>query len=645
ARVVQRLGDQVARHVDLAAVLDVARAAPDLGADPWLPASQVAAPGAARPVVAVAGGRAFTFRYAETDELLRAAGCEVVVVDPLLDARLPERTQGIYLGGGFPEVYADRLGANRSLLADLRRAVAAGVPTVAECAGLLYLAGSLDAEPMAGVVPADAVMTDRLTLRYPEAVAASDGLLTRAGERVTGHEFHRTAMMPVAGDRPAWVVDGQQTGFTTDTWHASYLHVHWAGHPVLAQRFADAVHAAVQVVGAVHAAAPLVGAAPAATLRAPADPTASEPRNPADPVGPKVSVEPRELVGSAPPVEGALADPLRHHGDREAAGGLLDLAVNVYDGRRPAWLYAALHDAVDTSHRYPDAAPARAALARRYSRMECEVLPTSGAAEAFSLVARLRAWRRPVVIHPQFTEPHAALAQAGHRVATVRCRPDDGFTLDLGAVPDDADLVVVGNPTNPTGVLHPAAALRRLLRPGRVLLVDEAFMDAVPGEAESLVSEVRSGLLVVRSLTKHWSMPGIRAGFVVGDAELVAGLAAHQSPWSVSTLALAATVACTTDTAVAEAHRRAREVTGWRDHLHSGLRSRDVEHVVSSAPFVLARPGAGTRTALRSAGVAVRRADTFPGLDDAWMRIAVRPPDVTDRFLAALDSVTVTVSG
>ncbi|MGL5929561.1 MAG: cobyrinate a,c-diamide synthase, partial [Dermatophilaceae bacterium] len=411
ARMVRRLGEQVARHLDLTAVLDVARSAPDLDAEPWRPASQVRPSGPGRPVVAVAGGRAFTFRYAETDELLRAAGCEVVVVDPLLDTRLPERTRGVYLGGGFPEVYAAELGANRPLMADLRRAVAAGVPTVAECAGLLYLARSLDAEPMTGVVPADAVMTERLTLRYPEAVAASDGLVTRAGERVTGHEFHHTATTPVAGERPAWTVDGQATGFTTDTWHASYLHVHWAGYPVLAQRFADAVHAA----------APLADAAPGVA-----------------------------------PVVAAVADPLRHHGDRDATDGLLDLAVNVYDGARPAWLDAALHDAVEASYRYPDAGPARAALSLRHGRPECDLLPTSGAAEAFSLIARLRRWRRPVVIHPQFTEPHAALEQAGHQVTTVLCRPDDGFALDPGAVPDDADLVVVGNPTNPTGVLHPA---------------------------------------------------------------------------------------------------------------------------------------------------------------------------------------------
>ncbi|MCK9868430.1 cobyrinate a,c-diamide synthase [Nocardiopsis dassonvillei] len=297
ARVVERLGEHVARQVDLDALLAVARSAPALEARPWDPARALGAPAPGtplgdpararetsrashsthtdhephtarvtgdpcgrhtahtdhgpheppaprRPVVAVAGGRAFTFRYAETEELLAAAGCEVVAFDPLGDTALPPGTRGVYLGGGFPEVYAGELAANRGLLTQLREAVRDGVPTVAECAGLLYLAESLDGEPMAGAVPARARMTGRLTLRYPEAVSPGDTLLTRAGERVTGHEFHRTATTPGAcGDRPAWEIEGAPEGFASPTLHASYLHVHWAGHPRLAARFADAVRA------------------------------------------------------------------------------------------------------------------------------------------------------------------------------------------------------------------------------------------------------------------------------------------------------------------------------------------------------------------------------------------------------------------
>lgn len=240
AEAVEAWGGTIAQHVDLDAVLDVARAAPALPAAAWDPVQEVAVV-AGSPVVAMAGGRAFTFRYAETEELLRAAGCEPVTFDPLNDEALPAGTRGIYLGGGFPEMHTAALGGNEPLLASVAEAVADGVPTVAECAGLLYLARSLDGSRMVGAVPAAAAMTERLTLRYPVATGVSDTLLTRAGETVTGHEFHRTATDPACGEIPAWNVDGQDIGFAGPRLHASYLHTHWAGHPQLASRFAEAV--------------------------------------------------------------------------------------------------------------------------------------------------------------------------------------------------------------------------------------------------------------------------------------------------------------------------------------------------------------------------------------------------------------------
>lgn len=255
--VVARLAEVVTEHVDLDAVLAIARSAPALDALPWSPhplAGRVPSRGTSdgvsrprdpgpRPRVAVAAGRAFTFQYAETAELLAAHGCDVVTFDPAQDAALPDDTAGLYLGGGFPEVHAADLSANTPLLAEIRTAVLDGLPTVAECAGLLYLCRSLDAVPMAGVLDADAVMTGRLTLRYPVATGAADTLLTRVGERVTGHEFHRTTVTPATRGTAAWTVEGEEVGFASPTLHASYLHTHWAGHPQLAARFSEAVHA------------------------------------------------------------------------------------------------------------------------------------------------------------------------------------------------------------------------------------------------------------------------------------------------------------------------------------------------------------------------------------------------------------------
>ncbi|MCH1865541.1 Rv2231c family pyridoxal phosphate-dependent protein CobC [Nocardioides sp. CFH 31398] len=338
-------------------------------------------------------------------------------------------------------------------------------------------------------------------------------------------------------------------------------------------------------------------------------------------------------------------DPLRHHGDAELGEGLLDLAVNVYDGPRPAWLDETLRASLLDVGAYPHPGAAERTVAAHHAREPEEVLATAGAAEAFTLVARLRPWRRPVVVHPQFTEPHAALQQAGHAVTVASCRAEDGFALDPAAVPDDADLVVVGNPTNPTGVLHPAASVRALARPGRLVVVDEAFMDTVPGEPETLTGppagpggDGGDGLVVIRSLTKHWSIPGIRAGYLLGPPDVVAALRDGQTPWSVSTPALAAIGACCTPRARAEAERRALEIAGWRAALVDGLSGLGVEVVPGRASFVLACVGTGVRELLRGRGVAVRRADTFPGLDGTWVRIAVRGPGPTARLLAALEA-------
>jgi cobyrinic acid a,c-diamide synthase len=242
---VRALAARVRAGCDLEGLLALARSAPPLAAAPW-DAAEVVADGspdggrAHSPVIAVAGGAAFTFSYAEHAELLAAAGAEVVTFDPLRDEALPERTAGIVIGGGFPEVYAPELSANEPL----RKAVAAfDGPVAAECAGLLYLARELDDLPMCGVLDATARMSERLTLGYREAVAVSDSALAVAGTRVRGHEFHRTVIEPGAGAAPAWGLtkpERRVEGFVkAGRVHASYLHVHWAAEPSLARRFVE----------------------------------------------------------------------------------------------------------------------------------------------------------------------------------------------------------------------------------------------------------------------------------------------------------------------------------------------------------------------------------------------------------------------
>jgi cobyrinic acid a,c-diamide synthase len=260
---VDAMAELVAAHVDLDAVTALARPLPpgpawspdvvhdaaDRGrARPTAGAALEAGAGApagraagAPPVrVAVFGGQAFTFGYAEHVELLAAAGAEVVVVDPLRDTRLPDGTAALVLPGGFPEEHVGALAANVELRAAVRALADSGAPVHAECGGLLYLCATLDGAPMCDVLPAAATMTARLTLGYRDAVALTPSLLHPVGARVTGHEFHRCAVTPRAAD-PAWAWRGAEPeGFVHRGVHASFLHTHPAGQPEAVARLVAA---------------------------------------------------------------------------------------------------------------------------------------------------------------------------------------------------------------------------------------------------------------------------------------------------------------------------------------------------------------------------------------------------------------------
>lgn len=336
---------------------------------------------------------------------------------------------------------------------------------------------------------------------------------------------------------------------------------------------------------------------------------------------------------------------LRVHGDTMVAPGQLDFAVNVVPGGPPEWLREAMAGALDEVGAYPDERAAVAALAARHGRPPDEVVVTNGSAEAFWLLASVLRSRRAVVVHPSFTEPEAALRAAGHRVERAFRDPGD-FALDPSAVPEEADLVVVGNPNNPTGTLDPAAAVARLARPGRALVVDEAFMELVPREPESLAGRgVVPGLVVVRSLTKLWSLAGVRAGYLLAPPGIAAAVRVARQPWSVNGLACAALAAWARRTAApgcVEASAIAGRVAAARAGLAEGLAALPgVQVWPSAANFLLLRvpDGSAARAGLAEGGIAVRRADSFPGLTGDHLRVAVRCPDDNRRLVDALREV------
>lgn len=336
---------------------------------------------------------------------------------------------------------------------------------------------------------------------------------------------------------------------------------------------------------------------------------------------------------------------LRHHGDADLVPGALDFAVNVRGSGPPGWLRDRLAARLADLGGYPgddDEEAAVSAVAARHGVTRDRVLLLGGASEGFHLLAAyaLRGGLRAAVIHPSFTEPELELRRAG--VPVERVLLPVPFDLAAGHVPEEADLVVVGNPTNPTSVLHPRTTVAALCRPGRVTVVDEAFCDVVADEAaHSLAGADLPGLVVLRSLTKTWALAGLRVGYAVGDPDVLADLAAHRPHWPLGTLQLEAIRACVGPDADADLARHRAAVAAEREEMVGALTTAGIEVVVTpSAPFVLVRTPhgvdpAGFRAGLVRRGVVTRRCDTFPGLDATYLRLAVRPGTMVDELVDA----------
>jgi histidinol-phosphate/aromatic aminotransferase/cobyric acid decarboxylase-like protein/adenosyl cobinamide kinase/adenosyl cobinamide phosphate guanylyltransferase len=343
------------------------------------------------------------------------------------------------------------------------------------------------------------------------------------------------------------------------------------------------------------------------------------------------------LAAASPPAGADLAA-LRRHGDSDVRPGDADHAVNVMSGAPPEWLRAALADALATDvASYPREDDAVAAVAALHGRAPAEVVPANGAAHALWLLPAALHPRCAAVVHPGFTEAEAALHAHRVPVARVLRDPARDFALDPDAVPREADLVVVGNPASPSGTLDPAAAVLALRRPGRVVVVDEAFMDLVPGEPASLAREPLDDVIVVRSLTKSLALPGLRVGYALAPPPLAERLRAVRPPWSANALALAAlTAVARRPEALAEAATRAdrdRSDLARRLDALAGVRTWP-----GAANFLLVEVGDGPRVAaaLRERAIAVRPAESFPGLGPGHLRLTARGPAENARLAEAL---------
>ena len=230
----------LARHardgLQLDALLALARTAPEL--QEQLPPVPVCGTGLR---IGVARDEAFCFDYADSLDVLTRMGAQLVPFSPLHDAHLPEKLDGLYLCGGYPELYAQQLGDNRTMLADIRAAIAGGMPTIAECGGFLLLHKTLTGVPMADICGGTAQMGSRLKqFGYITLTANSDSLLCRQGETLTAHEFHYAQSTQPGADFSAQKplrTRGWQCIHASDTLHAGYPHIHFAGNVPAAQRF------------------------------------------------------------------------------------------------------------------------------------------------------------------------------------------------------------------------------------------------------------------------------------------------------------------------------------------------------------------------------------------------------------------------
>ncbi len=509
-------------------------------------------------------------------------------------------------------------------------------------AGVLHAAGLLDDDglgddPAHGIDGASVLASaEQAATALADAAAARDGLTIVVGEEA--------GMAPVAGDRG------------TRRW----VDLLGSAHQALAAR-ADRV---VLVV-----AGRAIELDEGTTPDEPADGSGPSPSGASEKIAPDVAVvaapEPLPTVPTPdPPTDAPDApgeQPLpeldadehgdgdgpparRAHGDRMVPEGMLDFAVNVVDGDPPGWARQALQSGIAALNPYPDDRPAAAAIAELHGRDPQGVLPLGGAAEGFWRLALALRPRHAAVVVPGFTESEAALRAVGAQITHVPRTAKTQWALDPGAVPEQCDLVVVGRPENPTGTLDPRESILRLRRPGRTVLVDEAFADftlGVDALADHRDADDGPGeLVVLRSLTKTLSVPGVRCGYLVGSPDVVARIRDAGPPWTCSTPALELLRAyaerpdaCARIAARTEAHRA--DLTARLQQLAG------VQVWPSATNFVLARvpDGVDPVAGLHRHGIAVRPCSSVVGLDDRHVRVTVRVPALHARLTTALADV------
>ncbi len=353
---------------------------------------------------------------------------------------------------------------------------------------------------------------------------------------------------------------------------------------------------------------------------------------------------------SAWPSHGGQASVLLDRFGLPAIQPLVDFSTNLNPLGPPDWLGDAIAGAMAGLARYPDPdyRAAREAIARQEGVDPNQILLTNGGAEAIFLAAGLQARGRAVIMEPSFSEYARACAAHGLAVTSLRLTPP-AFDLDPARLDSPlrrADILFLCRPNNPTGTLLPWPAMESLLdaarQQGVTVVVDEAFIDFVdePGEALTPLLAHFDNLILLRSLTKLYTLPGLRLGYLLADVQTVRRLKAGQPPWSVNHLSAELVAPLLGDGDFLD--RTHAWLRGERPRLQAGLQSLGLEVVPSRVNFFLVRQSSGPSAGdallgrLLQAGILARHTHNFPGLDGGWVRLALRGPAENDRLLLAL---------
>ena len=326
---------------------------------------------------------------------------------------------------------------------------------------------------------------------------------------------------------------------------------------------------------------------------------------------------------------------------------ILDFSANINPLGPPEWLRPLVGATLSSVVHYPDpdASALVQAAAKRYGVSTEEVVAGNGTSEILYLLARVPGASRAVIPEPAYVDYAAAARSAGLFVRSVPMKEEDGFALDipaLAAVLEGKDLVFIGRPNNPTGLVCDAEEVRSLAlsHPSTTFVVDEAFADFVDG-MDRLTGNRPPNVIVLLSLTKIFAIPGLRLGCAVGNPDRIGRIRALQPPWSVNAIAQAVGVAALKD---GEYMVRSREYVGQqRERLMAGLRSIPGLFVFPGrANFLLVRidrpatDAAALAGRLLSDGIAIRTCDDFGGLAGRYFRVAVRTEEENDRLCEAL---------